>query len=256
MKVEELWAAAPYGKWCYLEREWGGGGGVEEKRVKLRKRERFLTIHNTAENSAFWLLAASYSPPETQGAPSEERRNRRRRLGSSIHFTAISVWRAEDGAQFSTPTTSPSSPGSRSSALTRSQFAKWAAGAVGETLPSHGPRRFHNKPRLLAAHPGRFPLLRRALLWGILPSRRKKRNLCFKFSPGSCTTIERKRKRKKKPHRRNMGICGCLAMPGKCLVVLGLKLLFLVPAGVPARSGDSVLKDNITVRQGDSAVLK
>uniref|UniRef100_A0A8C6S3S4 Opioid binding protein/cell adhesion molecule-like n=1 Tax=Neogobius melanostomus TaxID=47308 RepID=A0A8C6S3S4_9GOBI len=39
-------------------------------------------------------------------------------------------------------------------------------------------------------------------------------------------------------------------------LVLGLKLLFLVPAGVPARSGDSVLKDNITVRQGDSAVLK
>ncbi|XP_029956870.1 opioid-binding protein/cell adhesion molecule isoform X1 [Salarias fasciatus] len=53
-----------------------------------------------------------------------------------------------------------------------------------------------------------------------------------------------------------MGISGCLAAPGKCLVVLGLKLLFLVPAGVPARSGDSVLKDNITVRQGDSAVLK
>ncbi|XP_060912024.1 opioid-binding protein/cell adhesion molecule [Labrus mixtus] len=53
-----------------------------------------------------------------------------------------------------------------------------------------------------------------------------------------------------------MGISGYLAVPGKCLVVLGLKLLFLVPAGVPARSGDSVLKDNITVRQGDSAVLK
>ncbi|KAM7398634.1 hypothetical protein PAMA_006511 [Pampus argenteus] len=53
-----------------------------------------------------------------------------------------------------------------------------------------------------------------------------------------------------------MGICGYLAVPGKCLVVLGLKLLFLVPAGVPARSGDSALKDNITVRQGDSAVLK
>uniref|UniRef100_A0A8C1VM31 Opioid binding protein/cell adhesion molecule-like n=2 Tax=Cyprinus carpio TaxID=7962 RepID=A0A8C1VM31_CYPCA len=33
-------------------------------------------------------------------------------------------------------------------------------------------------------------------------------------------------------------------------------LLFLVPAGVPARSGESYLKDNITVRQGDSAVLK
>lgn len=56
--------------------------------------------------------------------------------------------------------------------------------------------------------------------------------------------------------QKNMGICGYLAVPGKCLVVLGLKLLFLVPAGVPARSGDSVLKDNITVRQGDSAVLK
>uniref|UniRef100_A0A8C6WE28 Opioid binding protein/cell adhesion molecule-like n=1 Tax=Neogobius melanostomus TaxID=47308 RepID=A0A8C6WE28_9GOBI len=53
-----------------------------------------------------------------------------------------------------------------------------------------------------------------------------------------------------------MGFSGYLAAPGKCLVVLGLKLLFLVPAGVPARSGDSVLKDNITVRQGDSAVLK
>ncbi|KAM8834524.1 opioid-binding protein/cell adhesion molecule isoform 2-T2 [Synchiropus picturatus] len=53
-----------------------------------------------------------------------------------------------------------------------------------------------------------------------------------------------------------MGICGRLALSGRCLVLLGLKLLFLVPAGVPARSGDSVLKDNITVRQGDSAVLK
>ncbi|XP_035999384.1 opioid-binding protein/cell adhesion molecule isoform X1 [Fundulus heteroclitus] len=53
-----------------------------------------------------------------------------------------------------------------------------------------------------------------------------------------------------------MGMCGCLAVPGKLLVVLGLKLLLLIPAGVPARSGDSALKDNITVRQGDSAVLK
>ncbi|XP_013883879.1 opioid-binding protein/cell adhesion molecule [Austrofundulus limnaeus] len=53
-----------------------------------------------------------------------------------------------------------------------------------------------------------------------------------------------------------MGMCAWLPAPGKCLLVLGLKLFFLVPAGVPARSGDSVLKDNITVRQGDSAVLK
>ncbi|XP_023818598.1 opioid-binding protein/cell adhesion molecule isoform X2 [Oryzias latipes] len=53
-----------------------------------------------------------------------------------------------------------------------------------------------------------------------------------------------------------MGISGCLAVPGRCVVVLGLRLLLLVPAGVPVRSGDSVLKDNIAVRQGDSAVLK
>ncbi|XP_066506914.1 opioid-binding protein/cell adhesion molecule [Hoplias malabaricus] len=53
-----------------------------------------------------------------------------------------------------------------------------------------------------------------------------------------------------------MGIASCFALPWKCLVVVALRLLFLVPAGVPARSGDSYLKDNITVRQGDSAVLK
>uniref|UniRef100_A0A3B1IXW9 Opioid binding protein/cell adhesion molecule-like n=1 Tax=Astyanax mexicanus TaxID=7994 RepID=A0A3B1IXW9_ASTMX len=52
-----------------------------------------------------------------------------------------------------------------------------------------------------------------------------------------------------------MGLAGCLALPWKCLVVVALRLLFLVPAGVPARSGDSYLKDNITVRQGDSAVV-
>lgn len=56
--------------------------------------------------------------------------------------------------------------------------------------------------------------------------------------------------------RKKMGICSYLAVPWKSIVVLGLKLLLLVPAGVPARSGDSVLKDNITVRQGDNAVLK
>ncbi|XP_035637859.1 opioid-binding protein/cell adhesion molecule-like isoform X1 [Oncorhynchus keta] len=53
-----------------------------------------------------------------------------------------------------------------------------------------------------------------------------------------------------------MGICGYFVAPWKCLIVIGLRLLFLVPAGVPARSGDSFSKDNITVRQGDSAVLK
>ncbi|XP_051971993.1 opioid-binding protein/cell adhesion molecule-like isoform X3 [Xyrauchen texanus] len=53
-----------------------------------------------------------------------------------------------------------------------------------------------------------------------------------------------------------MGITGYFVLPWKCLVVVALRLLFLVPAGVPVRSGDSYLKDNITVRQGDSAVLK
>lgn len=53
-----------------------------------------------------------------------------------------------------------------------------------------------------------------------------------------------------------MGTASCLALPWRCLVVVALRLLFLVPAGVPARSGDPYLKDNITVRQGDSAVLK
>ncbi|XP_050976620.1 opioid-binding protein/cell adhesion molecule isoform X1 [Labeo rohita] len=53
-----------------------------------------------------------------------------------------------------------------------------------------------------------------------------------------------------------MGITGYFELQWKCLVVVALRLLFLVPAGVPARSGESYLKDNITVRQGDSAVLK
>ncbi|XP_052464006.1 opioid-binding protein/cell adhesion molecule-like isoform X1 [Carassius gibelio] len=53
-----------------------------------------------------------------------------------------------------------------------------------------------------------------------------------------------------------MGITGYVELQWKCLIVVALRLLFLVPAGVPARSGESYLKDNITVRQGDSAVLK
>ncbi|XP_016422602.1 opioid-binding protein/cell adhesion molecule-like [Sinocyclocheilus rhinocerous] len=53
-----------------------------------------------------------------------------------------------------------------------------------------------------------------------------------------------------------MDITGYFELQWKCLIVVALRLLFLVPAGVPARSGESYLKDNITVRQGDSAVLK
>ncbi|XP_017345423.1 opioid-binding protein/cell adhesion molecule isoform X2 [Ictalurus punctatus] len=40
-----------------------------------------------------------------------------------------------------------------------------------------------------------------------------------------------------------------------CVLAAWLLALIVYP-GVPARSGDSYLKDNITVRQGDSAVLK
>nr|XP_025953112.1 protein CEPU-1 isoform X1 [Dromaius novaehollandiae] len=56
-----------------------------------------------------------------------------------------------------------------------------------------------------------------------------------------------------------MGVGGCLALPWRCLVVLCLRLLFLVPAGVPVRSGDAAFPkamDNVTVRQGESATLR
>ena len=45
----------------------------------------------------------------------------------------------------------------------------------------------------------------------------------------------------------------------KCLVVVSLRLLFLVPTGVPVRSGDATFPkamDNVTVRQGESATLR
>ncbi|XP_068187814.1 opioid-binding protein/cell adhesion molecule isoform X2 [Antennarius striatus] len=41
-----------------------------------------------------------------------------------------------------------------------------------------------------------------------------------------------------------------------CFIILSGVFAALVFPGVPARSGDSVIKDNITVRQGESAVLK
>ncbi|XP_056323577.1 opioid-binding protein/cell adhesion molecule isoform X2 [Danio aesculapii] len=41
-----------------------------------------------------------------------------------------------------------------------------------------------------------------------------------------------------------------------CFIFTVWLIALLVYPGVPARSGDSYLKDNITVRQGDSAVLK
>ncbi|XP_029429230.1 neurotrimin-like isoform X2 [Rhinatrema bivittatum] len=56
-----------------------------------------------------------------------------------------------------------------------------------------------------------------------------------------------------------MGIGGYLVLPWRCLAVLSLRLLFLVPAGVPVRSGDAAFPkamDNVTVRQGDSAMLR
>ncbi|KAM9220122.1 opioid-binding protein/cell adhesion molecule isoform 3-T3 [Dugong dugon] len=56
-----------------------------------------------------------------------------------------------------------------------------------------------------------------------------------------------------------MGVCGYLFLTWKCLVVLSLRLLFLVPTGVPVRSGDATFPkamDNVTVRQGESATLR
>ncbi|XP_074177913.1 neurotrimin isoform X1 [Rhinolophus sinicus] len=56
-----------------------------------------------------------------------------------------------------------------------------------------------------------------------------------------------------------MGVCGYLFLPWKCLVVVSLRLLFLVPTGVPVRSGDATFPkamDNVTVRQGESATLR
>ncbi|XP_066564004.1 opioid-binding protein/cell adhesion molecule isoform X2 [Amia ocellicauda] len=56
-----------------------------------------------------------------------------------------------------------------------------------------------------------------------------------------------------------MGIGGSLVVSWRCLVVVALRLLFVVPAGVPARSGEASFSkpmDNVTVRQGESAVLR
>ncbi|XP_060643750.2 opioid-binding protein/cell adhesion molecule isoform X1 [Anolis sagrei] len=56
-----------------------------------------------------------------------------------------------------------------------------------------------------------------------------------------------------------MGLAGCVALPWRCLVVLSLRLLFLVPAGVPVRSGEATFPkamDNVTVKQGESATLR
>ncbi|XP_069469983.1 opioid-binding protein/cell adhesion molecule-like [Ambystoma mexicanum] len=56
-----------------------------------------------------------------------------------------------------------------------------------------------------------------------------------------------------------MGVTGCLVLPWRGLVVLCLRLLFLVPAGVPVRSGDATFPkamDNVTVRQGENAILR
>uniref|UniRef100_A0A8C9W5E4 Neurotrimin n=1 Tax=Scleropages formosus TaxID=113540 RepID=A0A8C9W5E4_SCLFO len=58
-----------------------------------------------------------------------------------------------------------------------------------------------------------------------------------------------------------MCVCGDLVVSWKCLVLLSLRLLFLVPAGLPVRSqgdpqSDSRVMDNITVRQGESVLLR
>ena len=98
--------------------------------------------------------------------------------------------------------------------------------------------RFSSSPRLrvpvLAPHPTHFP----CAPGGRVPSRRR--------SSG-------------KLWLSRMGVCGSLFLPWKCLVVVSLRLLFLVPTGVPVRSGDATFPkamDNVTVRQGESATLR
>ncbi|XP_035635894.1 opioid-binding protein/cell adhesion molecule-like isoform X3 [Oncorhynchus keta] len=58
-----------------------------------------------------------------------------------------------------------------------------------------------------------------------------------------------------------MGVCGYFVVSWKCLVVLSLRVLFLVPPGLPVHSqGDSQtdnkVMDNITVRQGETVFLR
>ncbi|XP_048873692.1 neurotrimin isoform X4 [Brienomyrus brachyistius] len=58
-----------------------------------------------------------------------------------------------------------------------------------------------------------------------------------------------------------MSACGDFAVSWRCLVLLSLRLLFLVPAGLPVRSqgdsqSDNRVMDNITVRQGETVFLR
>ncbi|XP_072569764.1 neurotrimin isoform X2 [Paramormyrops kingsleyae] len=58
-----------------------------------------------------------------------------------------------------------------------------------------------------------------------------------------------------------MSVCGDFAVSWRCLVLLSLRLLFLVPAGLPVRSqgdsqSDNKVMDNITVRQGETVFLR
>ncbi|XP_061104663.1 neurotrimin isoform X3 [Conger conger] len=58
-----------------------------------------------------------------------------------------------------------------------------------------------------------------------------------------------------------MGVCGYFVVSWKCLVVLSLRLLFLVPAGLPVRSqgdsqSDNKVMENITIRQGETVLLR
>ncbi|KAL4608697.1 neurotrimin-like isoform X3 [Arapaima gigas] len=58
-----------------------------------------------------------------------------------------------------------------------------------------------------------------------------------------------------------MCVCGELLVSWRCVVLLSLRLLFLVPAGLPVRSqgdpqSDNRVMDNITVRQGETVFLR
>ncbi|CAF98592.1 unnamed protein product [Tetraodon nigroviridis] len=58
-----------------------------------------------------------------------------------------------------------------------------------------------------------------------------------------------------------MSLRGILVAFSKCALLLSLRILLLVPAGLPVRSqgesqSDNRVMDNITVRQGETVFLR
>ena len=108
-----------------------------------------------------------------------------------------------------------------------------------------------------SGEPGlRFSLPPSPLLAGSSPCRPPR---AAARDPLACVRGPSRRRSSGKLWLSRMGVCGSLFLPWKCLVVVSLRLLFLVPTGVPVRSGDATFPkamDNVTVRQGESATLR